>query len=82
MPWKKDESISKVSKWEARGVKRSCRKFLLWLTSKEPTSIHEDVDSIPGFAQGLRILRCRGLWCRLQTWRGSGIAVVEAVASS
>ena len=25
-------------------------EFPLWLSSNEPTSIHEDVDSIPGFA--------------------------------
>jgi len=27
---------------------------------------------------GLRIRRCRELWCRLQTWLGSGIAVAVA----
>ena len=27
---------------------------------------------------GLRILRCYELWCRLQTWLGSGIAVAMA----
>ena len=25
---------------------------------------------------GLRIQRCRELWCRLQTWLGSHVAVV------
>ena len=26
---------------------------------------------------GLRIRRCRELWCRLQTWHGSGVAVAR-----
>ena len=29
---------------------------------------------------GLRIQRCRELWCRQQTWLGSGVAVAVAVA--
>ena len=24
---------------------------------------------------GLKVWRCRGLWCRSQTWLGSGVAV-------
>ena len=31
---------------------------------------------------GLRIQHCRELWCRLQMWLGSGIAVASAEASS
>ena len=39
-----------------------------------PTRIHEDAGSIHGLSQ-LGIQRCHELWCRLQTWLGSGIAV-------
>ena len=34
-----------------------------WLTN--PTSIHEDMGSIPGITQWIR--RCHELWCRSQT---------------
>ena len=40
-----------------------------------PISIHEDVVSIPGLAQWVRIMCCCELWCRLQTWLGSCVAV-------
>ena len=43
-----------------------------------PTSIHEDVGSIPGplaLLSGLRTQRCCELWCGLQTWLRSGIAM-------
>ena len=43
-----------------------------WLMS--PTSIHEDVDSVPGLAK-LRIWSCHELWCRLQTRLRSCVAV-------
>ena len=43
-----------------------------------PTSIHEDVGSIPGLAQGLRIQHCCELWCSLQMCLRSVIAVAVA----
>ena len=42
---------------------------------KNPTSIHEDVGSIPGFLSGLRIWCCHQLWCKSQTKLGSCITV-------
>ena len=47
-----------------------------------PTSIHKDAGLIPCLAQWLRILRCHGLWYRLQTWLESGVAVAVVEASS
>ena len=45
-----------------------------WLTNL--TGNHEVAGSIPGLPQRrLRIRRCRELWCRVQTWLGSCIAV-------
>ena len=38
------------------------------------------VQSLP-LLRGLRIWRCRELWCRLQTWLGSCIAVAVAWAA-
>ena len=42
---------------------------------KNLTSYHEDVGSIPGPTQWLRIWHCHELWCRLQMWLGSHVAV-------
>ena len=46
-----------------------------WLTN--PTRNHEVAVSVPGLAQWVKdlALRCRELWCRLQTQLGSGVAV-------
>ena len=38
-------------------------KFLLWLSSNNPTSIREDVGSIPVLAQGIKDLALLWLWC-------------------
>ena len=39
------------------------------------TSIHEDAGSIPGLTPWVGIQCGRELWCTLQTWLGSGVAV-------
>ena len=53
----------------------------MWLT--DPTSIHENADSIPGLTQWVQDLRCCcELWCRSQTRLGSRIAVAVVEASS
>ena len=47
-----------------------------WLTNL--TRNHEVVGSIPALLSGLRIQRCRELWCRLQTRLESRVAVALA----
>ena len=46
-----------------------------WLTN--PTSIHEDSCSVPGFS-GLRIWPCCELWGRLHMQLRSGVTVAVA----
>ena len=41
-----------------------------------PTSTHANVGLIPGLAQWTQYLRLLELWCRLQMWLQSGVAVV------
>ena len=47
-----------------------------WLMN--PTRNHEVAGSVPALVSGLRIRRCRELWCRLQTRLGSCVAVALA----
>ena len=53
---------------------------LLWLSGNEPNvSTRMRVQSLT-LLSGLRIQHCHVLWCRSQTWLGSGMDVAVAVA--
>ena len=47
-----------------------------------PTSIHDEADSIPGLGQWVKYRHCHELWCRSQMWFGSHIAVAMAWSGS
>ena len=47
-----------------------------WLTN--PTRNHEVSGSVPALAQWVKDPVRRELWCRLQTWLGSCVAVALA----
>ena len=43
---------------------------------KNLTSTREDAGSIPGLIQRVKgFQHCRELWCKSQTWLGSGVVV-------
>ena len=64
-----------------RHVKNIIWEFPLWLSGLQTwlVSMRMWVQSLAS-PSGLRIQHCSELWCRLQTWLGSGVAM--AVASS
>ena len=60
----------------SRGGKKSHpRSSPCGAAETHPTSIHEDTVRSPASLSGLRIRRCRELWCRWQTRLGSHVAV-------
>ena len=56
-----------------------CSEFPLWLSRRNPTSIHEDLGSIPGLTSIWHYCKLR---CSLQTRLGSSVAVAVAQADS
>ena len=60
---------------KSKTIKKGKQGVLLWLSSNEHTSIQEDVGSIPGLVQWLRIQCYHELWFRLQTQLRSLVAM-------
>ena len=69
-------AFSSLSRFHTQGVLVVAQ----WV--KNPTSIYEDVGSIPSLASGLRTLCCHILWCESQMQLRSCVAVAVGQASS
>ena len=54
-------------------LKSDAWKFPLWLSGNDPTSMHEHAILSLASLSGLRIRHCGELWCKSQTWLGSGL---------
>ena len=70
--------LDKLPSWTLSkflSYKTASREFLLWLSGNESDKhLRMQVQSL-ALLTGLRIWHCRELWCRLQTWLRSHIAV-------
>ena len=69
--WEKSTSGNnpKITLKELSGVPVMARQKWIWLGT-----MRSRVQSLASLS-GLRIQRCQELWCRLQTWLGSGVAM-------